>query len=159
MEFPTNFDEERLTFSETAVNKGIDNSLPEALVPNAVRLATTLAFLEGELHREFPGSRLYLSSGYRCPELNVAVGGSATSDHMSARAADIKTTAMPAHQFATWIKSKLTEFDQIILEFGRWVHVSVPREGKAARMNVITAVKRPNKQGKLETVYLQGIVT
>lgn len=68
--------------SETAERLGIDNSLPIDLVSNATKTFRVAEWLLDKL----PGFRL--TSGYRCKELNKAVGGAAHSDHLIALAFD-----------------------------------------------------------------------
>jgi hypothetical protein len=80
--------------------------------------------------REWVGGPIKINSFYRCPELNKAIGGSATSQHCKGQAMDIDDTfgrATNAEMFI-WIKHHL-DFDQMIWEFGdddnpAWVHVS-----------------------------------
>ena len=66
-----------------------------------------------------------ISSGYRCPQLNVAVGGSKTSQHTDGGAVDIvfRTTSLLA-AFNKIMFSPIP-YSQIILEFGRWIHVGL----------------------------------
>ena len=70
------------------------------------------------------------TSGYRCPELNVAVGGATNSQHMAGQAADIVIPGLTRFDLARWIEGAL-DFDQLILEFytpgapnSGWVHCS-----------------------------------
>ena len=74
-----------MTRSDTADRLGIDNRLPKDLLPNVRRLIAEVL----DPLREWYGKPVYINSGYRCEALNKAVGGSATSDHMKGRAADI----------------------------------------------------------------------
>ena len=84
-----NFTVAEFTRSSTAARRGIDNALPMELVPAAretfemlERIRAHLSHLAG---RDVPIS---ISSGYRCPALNLAIGSSSTSDHPKAAAAD-----------------------------------------------------------------------
>lgn len=86
-----------------------------------------------------------ITSGYRSPEVNAAVGGSATSDHLFGRAADIKHEDMAA-VFA-YIR-KYTHFKQLIWEFGTdnepaWIHVSYELNNN--RGEVLKAIKKNGK--------------
>ena len=63
--------------SETADKKAIDNRLPKELLPNAQALVDNVL----DPLREAYGKPITVTSGYRCPALNKAVGGSKTSDH------------------------------------------------------------------------------
>lgn len=151
---------DRLTFSETAARKAIDNRVPAGLMGNAQRLADVLAKIEWAVQQRW-GKGLQITSGYRCPLLNTAVGGAASSDHMKALAADLSVAGVPNLEFANWVRDYLTSsgtgYEQIILEFGRWVHVSVPQLGMVWKGECLTASRQPTTvPGKLATVYTKG---
>ena len=78
-------------------------------------------------------------SGYRSPAVNKAVGGSKTSAHMTGHAVDFicPRFGTPA-QVAAHLAKHLTGFDQIIEEFGEWVHVGF---GPGKRRELLTARK------------------
>ena len=108
--------------SDTAVRYAIDNSIPENLKNNVARLVDNVL----DPLREAWGRPLAVSSGYRCPALNKAVGGSATSHHLRGMAADITTgnNADNRRLFQLIINLKLP-FTQLIDERDfSWVHVS-----------------------------------
>ena len=109
-----------LVRSETAEQQGIDNTpLPEVL-DNLRILAAGLEQVQALL-----GYPLEISSAYRCPALNAAVGGSTTSQHVQGLAADFVCPDFgPPLEIARAIGDSAIGFDQCILEFGRWVHVS-----------------------------------
>lgn len=112
---------DEFTQSQTAARDGIDNTIPPDLMPSAKRTAQGL-----ELVRILLNSHpVLISSGYRCPELNQKVGGSRLSQHMLAEAADftVPTYGTPAQVVAAIVRSSIP-FDQCILEFGRWCHIS-----------------------------------
>lgn len=118
---------DEFTNSQTAAREGIDNSLPDNLLPTAIRTAQGL-----ELVRTLLNSHsVLISSGYRSPELNAAVKGSKTSQHMLAEAADITvpTYGTPAQVVASIVRSSIP-YDQCILEFydpktnRGWCHIS-----------------------------------
>lgn len=82
--------------------------------------------------REQYGLPLYISSGYRCPELNRKVGGKETSQHLKGQAADINLGSVEKNrEFFNWLachKDEI-EFDQLIDESKySWVHVSFKKE-------------------------------
>lgn len=116
--------------SETADRRGIDNRLPKELLPNVQALVNNVL----DPLREALGKPITVTSGYRCPALNKAVGGSATSDHMQARAADITAGSRKENKRLFYLIQELgLDFDQEIWEKGNsegpdWVHVSY-REG------------------------------
>lgn len=118
-----------LTSSPTARRKGIDNT------PNGVQRAALTALVTNILDplREAYGKPIVVTSGFRCPRLNRAVGGVAKSQHMKGEAADIRTLSdKPSDNkklFDLIIKLGLP-FDQCIDEYGyNWIHVSYTSQG------------------------------
>ncbi len=115
--------------SQTATRHGIPNTPPEVVI-NRLR---TLCQQILEPARQAVGP-LRISSGYRCPALNRAVGGSKTSAHMQGYAADVIPLSASKLEFANWVKSHCN-FDQIILEYGTpthpsWIHISCDPKGR-----------------------------
>jgi zinc D-Ala-D-Ala carboxypeptidase len=120
--------------SDTALRRGISNSMGAM----ELQSAKTLCEKVFEPLRAFVGGPIRISSGYRSPILNKAIGGSTTSQHCKGEAMDIKIDKTAF----LWIKDNLV-FDQLIYEFGTdshpdWVHVSY---GKTNRKQVLRAVK------------------
>lgn len=118
-----------LTSSPTARRKGIDNT------PNVAQRAALTALVANILDplREAYGKPIVVTSGFRCPRLNRAVGGVAKSQHMKGEAADIRTLSdRPSDNkklFDLIIKLGLP-FDQCIDEYGyNWIHVSYTSQG------------------------------
>ena len=124
---------EELTKSETALSYGIDNTPPERFVPNLHRLMDYL-----DRVREAYGKPIRVSSGYRCYDLNRAVGGADDSQHKLGLAADL---IVPDMEHLMAVIRKLGGFDQLIDERpqgrGRWVHVSIAPEGGKPRGKVM----------------------
>ena len=119
-QFTENFSLALLIASETAAQKGIDNTPPPDALANLARLAAGLEEVQALL-----GGPLDISSGYRCAELNRAVGGSARSQHVQGMAADFTCPRFGAPlAVAAAIQASGIAFDQCILEFNRWVHIS-----------------------------------
>ena len=127
MNLTKNFSLAELTYSNTAKARGIDNTLPPYLMRNAQALAERL-----QLIRDVLRAPITISSGYRCPELNKAVGGTKSSQHQLCLAADIHAKGYTAQELFKLISGSNFGFDQLILEkIGgkEWVHISVqPRE-------------------------------
>ena len=120
MQLTDHFTLAQLTFSETAERDGIDNSAPPNVVDNLRRLAEGLEAVQALL-----GAPLEISSAYRSPALNRAVGGSPTSQHSQGLAADFVCSEFGTPMaIAAAIQASDIEFDQCILEYGRWVHLS-----------------------------------
>lgn len=110
---------EELTFSQEAARRGIDNS-------PSMELANTLAFTAYQMDkvRDLLGHPVLVSSGYRSPELNAAVGGSITSSHMRGEAIDFTCPGFGSvREVFDEIRNSHIPFDQLIVEFGRWVHI------------------------------------
>ena len=85
MTLTKHFTLEEFTRSSTAKARGIDNTVPEKLIPALRNLCETVL----EPLREQAKEPVEISSGYRCPALNRAVGGKNTSQHMKGEACDI----------------------------------------------------------------------
>ncbi len=116
----SNFTIESLCHSETARARGIDNTPPAAILPNLRYLVAGLVSIETLL-----GFHVIVSSGYRSPDLNRAVGGAPASQHQEGLAADFVCPGFGAPiTIALAICNSSIAFDQLILEFGDWVHVS-----------------------------------
>lgn len=142
-----NFTLEEFTFSQTAVRYGVDNDPPPDIVSNLVTVAHGM-----ERVRVICGSRpVRISSGYRSPELNALVGGSKTSSHCTGEACDFTVAGLTPRQTAEMISGSGMQFDQLILEFDRWVHIGF---GYQMRRQILTAVRSSNGI----TSYLSGIV-
>ena len=117
--------------SDKARELGIDNRLPELAEAHIVELVDILL----DPLREAWGGPLTVSSGYRCPELNRAVGGSETSAHLAGWAADL----VPASEDPRGVQGLVDfavelltatglPFDQLIDERSggsRWLHLGI----------------------------------
>ena len=113
-----------LTKSAIAKRRGIDNTPSSVIKENLTKLVDNIL----DPLREAWGAPIIVSSGYRCPKLNNAVGGAKTSQHMYGQAADIRTVSdKPSENkklFDLIIKLNLP-YDQLIDEYGfNWIHVS-----------------------------------
>ena len=112
---------EEMILSQTAARKDIDNTPTPAIVVN---LRLTVATLEDI--RTLLGVPILVSSGYRSPALNKAVGGSKISAHMQGLAADFTAPGFgTVLQVARKIAASEIAYDQLIYEFGSWVHIGL----------------------------------
>ena len=114
--------------SETAKRLGIDNSIPEFYVSNINKLVDNVL----DPLREAYGKPIRVTSGYRCTELNRAVGGAGNSQHLYGMAADIQGTPNTAEEVKTLfslVRKLGIEYDQAIFEKNSWLHISY-NEGK-----------------------------
>jgi zinc D-Ala-D-Ala carboxypeptidase len=142
------------TLSATAKARGIDNTKPSAKVLANMRHVAQTIFEPVRQHVA-KNKKLYVSSFFRCALLNVAVGGSSSSQHVRGEAmdidADVYNNGTNAEVFE-YIRDHCN-FDQLIIEGitgGKiaWVHVSAKLEGKN-RKAILFMYK--DKNGK--TVY------
>jgi hypothetical protein len=110
-----------LTRSATAEAKGIDNTPTPEVEKNLKLLVDNVL----DKLREIYGKPITVNSGYRCPELNKAVGGSKTSDHVKGFAADITGGSKEENERIFNIIKHNFHFKQLIDEKSfSWVHVS-----------------------------------
>lgn len=145
MQLTEHFSLAELTASQVATRKGIDNAPPPAVAANLARVAATL-----EQIRALVCGPITVSSGYRSPALNRAVGGAANSAHVLGLAADINALGLSARALALLIREGGILFDQLIYE-GTWVHIGLA--AGAQRNQVLTAQFSGGR-----ATYLQGIV-
>ena len=119
--------------SEIAARRGIDNAPSEEAIE---RLRNTAQGLEEV--REFIGVPLHISSGYRCLELNRAIGSKDTSAHVRGDAADFEAPAYGSPlDICRAIERSDIEFDQLIWEH-TWVHIGWAKEGETPRREILT---------------------
>lgn len=146
--FESDFTVEVLCHSDTALKNGWNNQCPPALIGNLCRLSQTL----GKVSQLFAPHQLTINSGYRSPLLNAQVGGAPNSQHTLGLAADwVCSDGAHPYYWAQRVLDSGIEFDQLILEFNRWVHLSVPAEGQQPRRDVLSIFSGPEG-------YLDGLV-
>jgi hypothetical protein len=126
--------------SDEAIRMLIDNSPTELIIENLKRTSHKL-----EEVRVLVSKPIIISSGYRCEVLNRAVKGQPNSQHMLGCAADFKVKGLEASVVMQAIFESDIKYDQLILEYDRWVHISVPNFPDAkCRMEALII----NKNGK-----------
>ncbi len=141
------FSLEELTFSQTAARQGIDNTASPQIAANLVLVVGILEDIRSLLG-DVP---LHISSGYRCPALNTLIGGSRTSAHMNWLAADFTAPDFGSVlEVAQAIAASGLVFDQLIHEYGTWVHVGMAASGVTPRRQLLTIFKG--------TGYMPGIL-
>lgn len=142
------FSIDEFLFSQIAARKGIDNTPPPDVLKNLRRLAQTLE----EARDALGGAPILISSGYRSPALNKAAGGAKNSAHLSGRAVDFTAPRFgTVLQTARALSKAQIGYDQIIFEFGRWVHLSIPAADSDPRLELLS-IFEANK-------YLPGLVS
>lgn len=122
MNLTPHFTLDELTASEVAERNGWDNAPNDAELANLRRLAD---FLE-QIKALLGGKPIMINSAYRSKRVNDAVGSRDTSQHRVGCAADIRVPGMTPDQVVKAIMASPLPFDQVIREFDRWTHVSIP---------------------------------
>jgi hypothetical protein len=122
MNLTPHFTLEELTASETAERNGWDNSPNDQELANLTRLADFLEQVKVVLN----GKPIMISSGLRTKKVNDAVGSRDTSQHRIGCAADFRVPGMTPDQVVKAIIASGIGYDQVIREFDRWTHISVP---------------------------------
>lgn len=138
MKLSKNFSLSEITHSNTAKRLGIDNEPTETHLQNMQHLVDNLL----QPLRDAVGP-IRVSSGYRNPALNRAIGGSRSSQHCKGEALDIQfwqNGKMMNELIYEWILDSGIEFDQMINEFDfAWIHISLKKKG--SRNQVLEAFK------------------
>lgn len=146
--------------SRTATRLGINNEPhDEWIVENLKALAEHIF----QPCRDHFGCPIYVSSGYRSPELNAAIGGSKRSQHMEGRALDLDADVYGCctnSEIFRYILNNLT-FDQLIWEFGDednpdWVHVSYVHDG-VNRGRCLKACRDDEGKTYYEVIFGKGL--
>ena len=140
MKLSEHLDLSEVTRSNEAKRKGISNMPTPEHIENFKKLAENIF----EPIRKHFGVPIMISSGYRSKELNNAIGGATTSQHLLGQAIDIDMDGTPNgvtnKMVFDYIKAHLN-FDQLINEFDySWVHVSYNPTGKQ-RKQILDAIK------------------
>jgi len=110
---------EELTFTD---HRELDNTPSEYEKANLMRLAEFLELVKTTLG----GKPIMVNSAYRSEAVNTAVGSKNTSQHRIGCAADIRVPGMTPDEVVKAIIASDLQYDQIIREFDRWTHLSVP---------------------------------
>ena len=128
------FSLEELIASPTATRLGIDN---HPTVEEQAHLARLAAVLE-QIRTACDDRPLVISSGYRCPALNMRLGGSPFSAHMAGKAADFTIPGLAVRTVCERIVDCGVAFHQLIFE-GSWVHIAVGEPNGHWEREVLTA--------------------
>jgi zinc D-Ala-D-Ala carboxypeptidase len=126
---------DEMVLSQTAAREGIDNQPGPREVNNLRRVAALL-----EQVRALLGNRpVHVSSGYRCPALNAKVKGAKNSAHLQGLAVDFTVPAFGTpRQVAEALARSGLPFDQLIYEYGSWVHLGLCEATQTPRRQVLT---------------------
>lgn len=144
-----NFYLHEFTRSQTAARRGISNDfgLGTQVHNNLERLCSDVL----QPLRDALGAT-HITSGYRSPELNTAIGGSKRSQHCFGCAADIVVNGCTPYEVCEWLAESNLPYDQLIHEFGQWAHISIAAPGDMPRKQTLTAYRKAGK-----TQYTYGI--
>ncbi len=132
-----------MTVSQSAARRGLKN------IPFGKQLDNLRSTAEKmDAIREMLGKPVLVSSGYRNAEVNALVGGSKTSAHLQGLAVDF---TCPGYgnplAVAKAVLAMGIEFDQLIHEYGSWVHIGFAEPGKPSRRQTLTINKRGTLAG------------
>jgi hypothetical protein len=115
-------------------HRALDNTPNEGELANLKRLAL---FLE-QVKTVLLGKPIMINSAFRSKAVNDAVGSKDTSQHRVGCAADIRVPGMTPDQVVKAVISSGIAYDQVIREFDRWTHISIPnREGDKPRKQAL----------------------
>jgi hypothetical protein len=141
-----NFSLEEFTLSQTAARLGIANTPhSEQARKNLQHTADTM-----ETVRAILGHPVLISSGYRAPKVNVAVGGSKNSAHVHGLAADFTCPGFGTPlEICKALEPHMVEMgiDQLIHEFETWVHLGLRAEDMKPRHQTLTIDTRGVRHG------------
>jgi hypothetical protein len=121
MKLSEHFSLEELTFTD---HRDLDNTPNDAEMANLVRLAD---FLE-EVKTVLGGKPVMVNSAFRSKPVNDAVGSKDTSQHRIGCAADLRIPGMTPDQVVRAVIASGIKYDQVIREFDRWTHISIPNK-------------------------------
>ena len=122
MNLSTHFTLEELTRSEVAARMGFDNTPNDQEIENLRRLASLLESVKSAVGMK----PVMINSGFRSKPVNDAVGSKDSSQHRIGCAADLRVPGMKPREVVEACIANAVPFDQIILEFDAWTHISVP---------------------------------
>jgi len=132
MKLTEHFTLEELTHTD---HRQFDNTPNDAEKANLERLALFL-----EQVRDVLGKKaIMVNSAFRCKQVNDAVGSKDTSQHRIGCAADIRVVGMTPDEVVKAVIASGIGYDQLIREFDRWTHISVPNtaDGSPRRQALI----------------------
>jgi len=129
-----NFYLEEFVISQAAERHGYRNEPNEKQIENLRLLCVNVL----QPLREIINVPIFINSGFRCFNVNAAVGGRFNSQHLEGKAADFVVYSMNLIDVFNIILQKLS-FEQLIYEFGKWIHVSW--NGELNRKEVMTSKK------------------
>jgi hypothetical protein len=128
-----NFNLDELCRSETGDRLGIKNIPKDSDIINLKRLANEIL----QPLRDHLAQPIIITSAFRSPRVNRAVGGSERSQHMVGQAADIRVANMSIEKLVDTISHLDLPYHQLINEFDSWVHVSIAPTGQKPKKQIL----------------------
>lgn len=125
MNLTTHFTLEELTHTD---HRELENTPNEAELANIKRLAEFLEAVKTVLG----GKPIMVNSAFRSKAVNDAVGSKDTSQHRIGCAADLRVPGMTPDEVVRAVIASDLGFDQVIREFDRWTHISIPNQSGAS---------------------------
>lgn len=121
------FSYDEMTRSQTAKRNDINNTPNLKQIDNLIDLCENiLEPIRGHFKKP-----VTITSGFRCIELNKKIGSTDKSQHTKGQAVDFVVNGdITVADVWKWIIESDLDFDQVIYEFGRWIHVSFKKNGK-----------------------------
>lgn len=150
MQLTEHFTLSEFVYSETALKYLISNIPTPCQLENIKRLAKILELIRGHFN-----SPVKISSGFRCDELNAKIGGAKTSAHKYGLAVDFTVDGVDNYIVFNQVPLIVKNFDQLIYEFGRWVHLSIPEIAITPRCDTLIA---KNLKGKIVYERINSVV-
>ena len=130
MNLSPHFTLEELTITD---HRTLDNTPNETELANLKRLAEFLETVKTVLG----GKPIMVNSAFRSKAVNDAVGSKDTSQHRIGCAADIRVPGLTPDEVVKAIIASGIGYDQVIREFDRWTHISIPNAGAPRKQALI----------------------
>lgn len=137
MKLTEHFSLEEMTVSQLASRNGWDNNPDAKVINNLTRLAQLL-----EQVRKVINKPIIINSAYRSKIVNDAVGSKDSSQHKLGCAADFRVSGMTLNAVCEAIKNSDIQFDQLLLEYNSWIHISVPNNPTDTPRNQMLIIDR-----------------
>lgn len=140
MHLSSHFTLEEFVVSQEAARRGIDNTPPPEVIRRLQRTAEGLEAVRIRLG----AAPIIITSGYRSPDLNRAVGGASNSQHLTGDAADFICPRFGSAEVVAYaIVDSGIEYDQLIHEFNAWVHISFAKRPRHQALRIDHTGTRP----------------
>ena len=134
MKLSENFSLDEFVISQVAERRGYRNEPNDTQIKNLSYLCVNIL----QPLREIIRVPIFINSGFRCFDVNIAVGGRFKYQHLEGKAADFVVPSMNLIDVFNIVLHRLS-FDQLIYEFGKWIHVSY--NGELNRKDVMISKK------------------